>query len=58
MFSSKLRYLPSNDERVQCRDERSSAYPCGPTDATATFQGQTKWILVDEDKPPPVPTSH
>lgn len=58
MFSSKLRYLPSSDERVQCRDESSSAYPCGPTHATATFQGQTKWILADEESPSPVPASH
>lgn len=38
MFSLKLSYLPSSDERVQCKDERSSAYPCGLTCATATFR--------------------
>ncbi len=37
MFSLKLSYQPSNDERVESRDERSSAHPCGLTPATATF---------------------
>lgn len=54
MFSLKLSYLPSSDERVQSRDERNSAHPCGLTFATATFQGQAEWMLADEDKPPPV----
>lgn len=58
MFSLKLSYLPCSDERVQFRDERSSAHPCGLSPATATFQEQTEWMLADEDKPPPVPTSH
>lgn len=58
MFSLKLSYLPSSDERVQSRDERSSAHPCGLTLATATSQGQTEWMLADEDRPPPAPASH
>lgn len=58
MFSLKLSYLPSSDERVQCRDERSSVHPCGLPPATATFQGRPEWMLADEDKPPPVPASH
>lgn len=58
MFSLKLSFLPSSDERVQCWDERRSAHLCGLTPATNTFQGQTELMLADEDKPPPVPASH
>lgn len=57
MFSLKLSYLPSSDERVQSGDERSSAHPCGLTPATVTFQGRTESMLADEDKPPHVPAS-
>jgi len=57
MFSLKLSYLPSSDERVQSGDERSSAHPCGLTPATVTFQGWTESMLADEDKPPHVPAS-
>lgn len=57
MFSLKLSYLTSSDERVQSRDERSSAHPFGLSPATATFQVLTEWLLVDEDKPLPVHNS-
>ena len=40
MFSLKLSYMPSSDERGQSRDERGSAHFCGLTFATATSQGQ------------------
>ena len=46
MFSVKLSYLPSSDERFQYEDERSSVHPCGLISATATFQGQTEWVLL------------
>lgn len=54
MFSLKLSYLPSSDERVQSKDEGSSAHPFGLSLAAATFQALTEWLLVDEDKPLPV----
>lgn len=57
MFSLKLSYLPSSDERLQSRDERSSAHACGLTPSTATFQAQTQWMMVDEDEPLPVHNS-
>lgn len=57
MFSLKLSYLPSSDERVQSRDERSLAHPFGLSPATATFQALTEWLLVDEDQPLPVHSS-
>lgn len=57
MFSLKLSYLPSSDERLQSRDERSSVHPCGLTPSTATFQAQTQWMMVDEDEPLPVHNS-
>lgn len=51
MFSLRLSYLPSNDERLQSRDKRSSAHPSGLTPFAATLQAQTQLMLVDEDKP-------
>lgn len=45
MFSLKLSYLPSSDDRVQCKDERSSAYPCGLTCATATSRYKHNWCV-------------
>lgn len=54
MFSLKLSYLPSSDERVQSRDEGSSAHPFGLSLAAASFQVLAERLLVDEDKPLPV----
>lgn len=50
MFSLKLSYLPSSDERLQSRDERSSAHPCSLSPSTDTFQAQTEYRLFNEHK--------
>lgn len=54
MFSLKLSYLPSSDERVPSGEERSSAHPCG---LTLAGDGQTESMVAEENKPPHVPVS-